>query len=562
MKKIFLVICCLVGMLNLSAQSTLVGYPAPEVYVETTLNADQVRQMALNFSVDKVLPMADGTYRVRICVGKREYADFMALNIPFSILQAPKAFVSMANNYLELVSSWNKYPTYSTYVATMDSFQRQFPNLCKIDTLLAQTPDNHMILAAHISNNLNERGDKPGFWYSSTMHGDEPVGYYMMLHLIHYLLNNYANDESVRELVDNIDIWITPLENPDGTYSSSDNTLNNSPWSTRYNGNGIDLNRSYPFAGASYSSSTDGCEPEIVAMAAFAEAHHFTMSANFHGGAELFNYPWDTWTSNQRNNADHYWWINVGRRFSDTCESYHSGYMTEENGVIEGGDWYVITGSRQDYFNYYHNLREATVEISSDKVVSSSRLPNYWNYIKASLLNYMRESLHGFRGVVTDSLSGEPLQALVFINNFDEEISAVRTLLPVGNYHRPVQSGSYNVTYSAAGYKSKTIEIDVNEMQALRQDVELVPIGYGVEDVEPMQIVVMPNPTSDRCMVRSELAPITEVRIFDVQGRLMSVEQGGGEQVMLNLSAYANGTYFLRISTANGVLTREVVVRK
>lgn len=134
MKKIFLVICCLVGMLNLSAQSTLVGYPAPEVYVETTLDADQVRQMALNFSVDKVTSMADGSYRVRICVGKREYADFMALNIPFSILQAPKAFVSMANNYHELVSSWNKYPTYSTYVVTMDSFQRQFPNLCKIDT--------------------------------------------------------------------------------------------------------------------------------------------------------------------------------------------------------------------------------------------------------------------------------------------------------------------------------------------------------------------------------------------------------------------------------------------
>lgn len=560
MKKTLIIALLVVVTNTLLAQTSLIGNPNPEVYVETVLSQQQLRQVALNFSVDKVVKNTDNTFNVRICVGKREYADFMALNIPFTYVSTPKPTVNMASNYNELTSSWNRYPTYGAYLATMDTFQHRFPNLCKIDTVLAQTPDGHMILAAHISNDLNNRGNKPAFWYSSTIHGDEPVGYYIMLHLIHYILNNYNTDEQVRNLVDNVDIWITPIENPDGTYHYSDNSLNNSPWSTRYNGNGVDLNRYYPLAGYS-TEPVDDYEPEVIAMKAFAADKQFTMSANFHGGAELFNYPWDTWETNERPNPDRYWWIHAGERFTDTCQSMHSSYMTEESGVIEGGDWYVITGSRQDYFNYYQHCREVTIEISSDKVVSSNRLPNYWDYLKPSLLNYIGECLNGFRGIVTDSITGEPLPATVFVNNHDDNISCVQTIMPVGNYHRPIASGSFSVTYSSPGYVSKTLSLDVNECESLVQDVQLVPVGYGVDNPLANAIQLYPNPSNGQIFINGNQLAVEKVSVYDVCGKMVKSIPAEDTMLSIDLSDCPAGVYFVRISTKSGEVTKKLVVR-
>lgn len=558
MKKIALFIVITLVTNALIAQTTLIGNPNPEVYVGTTLSHQQLQQIALGFSVDKVVKNADNTFNVRICVGKREYADFMDLQIPFSIVQPPKANVSMASSYDQLVSSWNRYPTYETYLAAMDTFQSQFPELCEIDTVLAETPNHHMILAAHISNDLTQRGNKPALWYSSTMHGDEVVGYYLMIHLIHYLLNNYATNDQVRNLVDNIDIWITPLENPDGTYHSGDNTLNSSPTSTRYNANGEDLNRSYPEAGESVGN-INNYEPEIIAMMNFGEAHQFTMSANFHGGSELVNYPWDAWETDERHNPDGLWWDHVGNRFVDTCHEYNNDYM--DDGVTEGGDWYVITGSRQDYFNYFQRCREVTMEISGSKVVSSNRLPNYWNNIRAGLLTYMGECLHGFRGIVTDSITGEPLNATIRINNFDDDISYVTTIMPTGNYHRPIQSGSYDVTYSATGYTPKTLQVDVIETQSFVQDVQLVPIGYGIENPLENAIQLYPNPSNGQVFINGNQMAMDKVTIYDVCGKMIKTVPAEDTMLSIDLSDCPAGVYFVKISTKSGEVTKKLMVR-
>ena len=75
------------------------------------------------------------------------------------------------------------------------------------------------------------------------MHGDELSGYVLSLRLIDYLLNNYGDNNKVTYLIDEIDIWINPLANPDGAYYGG----NQNVWSAiRYNSNFIDLNRNYP----------------------------------------------------------------------------------------------------------------------------------------------------------------------------------------------------------------------------------------------------------------------------------------------------------------------------
>ena len=563
MKKTLLLLCWLCSSLLLFAQNHSFDYSQPETYVNVSVNKTQLQYLSLHFSVDAVQNQGDGTYHVRLCVGSNEYADFETTGIPYTIAPAEKPSVNMASSYAQLIQQWNRYPTYNTYLATMDTFRSQFPQLCEIDTILAQTPNNHKLLVAHISNNLQDRGDKPAVFYSSTIHGDEPVGYYMMIRLIYHLLHNYATDPAVQNLVDNVDIWICPIENPDGTYYSSNNSLNSSPYSTRYNYNGIDLNRSYPLVGG-YTTTRD-LEPEVQAMINFGSAHQFTMSANLHGGAEVFNYPWDFWTSYQRPHADDNWWSYVGHKFADTCHHYSSQYMTEENnGVTEGGDWYVITGSRQDYYNYYLQCREVTIEVSDSKVLPSNYLPYYWGYIYRSFLNHIQESLYGFRGIVTDTLTGQPLEATVVVENHDDNVSFVSSRLPEGDYHRPIKGGTYQVTFSAPGYFPKTLTLTATDGAALVQDVELVPLNYGVGDHTAPVVEVYPNPVGDLLNIRLENAENEEIvmKLYDAAGRLLSRKILSNNQETVPMKDLAPGIYLLRITKDGTTISQQKIVRE
>ena len=549
-KTILTLIAVLIGI-TVSAQDTTLTYP--ETYVATVVDATTLQSLSRDFSVDRVVRDTDGTFRTRICLSFRDFDNFKALNIPYTVEPQTRAFVQMAQNYEQMTASWNRYPTYSTYLAMMDTFQTRYPSLCKIDTILDDTPVHHKILCAHISNNLNDNEGKPSLFYTSTIHGDEVVGYYMMLRLIDHLLANYGTDSYVTELVNSTDIWICPLHNPDGTYYTSDNQINSSPVSIRSNRHGVDLNRSFPLVGQNPTKENED-EPEVQAMMQFMSAHDFTLAANFHGGAEVFNYPWDTWTTWQHSHADANWWNFVGRKFADTCHLFHSGYMTEENdGVTEGGDWYVITGSMQDYHNWYLGTRHVTIEVSDNKVLSTSYLPSYWGYIYHSLLNFIGESRYGIHGTVTDSITGEPLEALVYIANHDLDHSYVETSLPHGDYHRPIKAGQYAVTYSADGYLPKTIVTQVVDGQQLLQNVQLTK-SVGLDDYEN-SVSVYPNPAKDYVNIEvKDGTEIAHIALYDIQGRPVETCHGASLQTgkyRLDVADLPAGTYILHFKTAD-----------
>src|SRR5690606_23026121 len=120
---------------------------------------------------------------------------------------------------------------------------------------------------------------------------DELTGYVLMLRLIDSLLATYGTDARITQLVNNAEIWINPLANPDGTFRSGNNTVSGA---TRYNYNNYDLNRNFP-------DPILGVNPnqqiETTRFRNIAETNNFALVANFHGGTEVVNYPWDTWTN-------------------------------------------------------------------------------------------------------------------------------------------------------------------------------------------------------------------------------------------------------------------------
>ncbi len=307
----------------------------------------------------------------------------------------PKA-VAMARTVEEMYT-WDKYPTYDVYVAMMQQFADRYPELCRLDTI-GLSVKGRLILSLAITGSEDNDLYRPEFLYSSTMHGDEVTGFYLMLRLCDTLLSSYGTSPDITQLLNSTRIYINPLSNPDGTYHGGDSTVA-SAW--RYNANFVDLNRNYPDPFG--TAPLDAIQPENRAMIAYVEQHNFLLSANLHGGSEVMNYPWDSYTSYEMLNEHHEWWKAVSKRFVDTCRLVDSQRFRDVNnrGYINGGDWYVIRNGRQDYFNYYHNMREMTMELSSSKTLSTNRLNHYWQCQSHALINYIKEIHHLNDSVVT-----------------------------------------------------------------------------------------------------------------------------------------------------------------
>lgn len=377
---------------------------------------------------------------------EKEFERFRRFAIPFKHLPhlGDVKDVKMSTT-LEGMEAWDAYPTYEAYVAMMQGFAQNFPSICRLvdagNTILGRK-----IYFVVISDNVYTREPEPQLQYSSSMHGDEITGYVLMLRLIDSLLTTYATNPRIANLVNSTEIWINPLANPDGTYRSGNHTVSGA---RRGNNNNIDINRNFPDPAAGEHPDGNAWQPETIVMMNIAKANKFVLSANFHGGAEVVNYPWDTWV---RRAADDQWWQFVSHMYADTAQAYSpASYMSGFNdGITNGYDWYRITGGRQDYMNYFMRCREVTIEISNTKLISASLLPAHWEYNKRSLLNYLENALYGIHGFV--SAGAHPVDYLIRtnikINGLDIDNSDIYAdSASLGYYVRMLAPGTYTVQF-------------------------------------------------------------------------------------------------------------------
>jgi len=489
-----------------------------EVYFRFSASVKQnqtlFQQLSSLLSIDRV----DKKY-VYAYANSKGFLKFLKLDIKYQLLKAPSMLLSpktLEPVPLKGTEAWDFYPGYNQYVSIMNQFQNDYPQLCKVVDI-GKTVEGRKLLFAHIESNKYGTLYKPQFMYTSTMHGDEVTGYVLMLHLIDYLLSNYGKIPQVTHLVDSLDIWINPLANPDGTYASGGTSVYGA---TRLNANGVDLNRNYPDPRAGQHPDGNSWQPETQAFMNFAKTHHFVLSCNIHGGNEVANYPWDTWSFPTADNA---WWQYVCRQYADSAQAYSpSGYFTDENnGITDGYAWYTISGGRQDYMNYFMHDREFTLELSTIKMPTPSTLPSYWNYNYRSFLDYMHQALNGIRGVVTDSVSGKAVKADVVIDNHDTLNSDVYSDTISGAYFRPMKGGTYNITYSAPGYESKTLKnIAVQDESYTVENVILKPSSTGIPGISDSLCTpkAIPNPAHGSLQFLN-LKGKAEVNIYTFSGQ-------------------------------------------
>ncbi|XP_058806975.1 LOW QUALITY PROTEIN: carboxypeptidase D-like [Phymastichus coffea] len=357
-------------------------------------------------------------------------------------------------------------PHYTHYHELQELFKNlseQFPNLAKVQSI-GKSVEGRDLLVLEISNNVHERElGKPMVKYVANMHGDEPVGRELMVYLAKYLLYNYGKDPRVTRLVNGTDIFIMPSLNPDGFEKSREgmcNSLEN--YTGRENANHVDLNRNFPdqfdprINHIKGGKLIQGRQAETVAMMQWIVTHPFVLSANFHGGAVVASYPFDSGIVNdcceESKSPDDRVFKHLAHTYADNNPAMRAGNTcpseTFSGGITNGAQWYKVTGGMQD-FNYARsNAFEVTFELSCCKYPFATLLPGYWRTNKESLLKYLEQAHIGIKGLVTD-LEGNPVpDADIVVVGISKNITSTNR----GEYWRLLLPGTYTVYASAWGY--------------------------------------------------------------------------------------------------------------
>jgi len=376
------------------------------------------------------------------------------------------------------------YPSIDQLKQTLQSFESNYPELCQLFEI-GKSYEGRPLYFLKISDHVDIEEDEPEVKYISSMHGDEPVGLILCLNLIDDLLTQYNQDTFITELIDNLEIWIMPLMNPDGYVHHQ-----------RFNMQDIDLNRNFPDRVNDNNNTTAGRAVEVQHVMNWEFAHSSVLSVNFHGGTAVVNYPYDS----DFNPYARYSATPDDKLFREMALSYANLNPTMRNsssfesGITNGVEWYLVYGGMQDWSYVWMGCMEVTIELDNEKWPVYSKLSQLWDNNREAMFNYFTWALKGIRGIITDSITGEPIHASIQVEKNDFR---VYTDPDVGDYHRILLPGVYNLIVSADGYVTQYLtDVQISDGYASRHDIALRPdLNISVSDIINMiQVLSLSKP--------------------------------------------------------------------
>jgi len=321
-----------------------------------------------------------------------------------------------------------EYASYAELTADMQSWAADHSDIAKLVSI-GQSVYGREIWAMIISDNVDTEEFEPEVQWVGAHHGDETIGMAVCYYMIEYLLENYGTDPEVTWLVNEREITIIPMFNPDGYENGS-----------RYNGNGEDLNRNY-LCPNGQNAGTAFSEPETQALRTYDLATRPVTSLQFHSGAVYVNYLWD-YTPNPT--PDEPMLITISNGYGS-----RSGLP-----VTNGYDWYQAIGSCQDWCYQTRGEIATTIEVCTTKDPPSSQIDGIVDDNIPAMLYQARMSGRGIRGMVTDAETGDPISATISIPEIGKD---VYTDPDVGDYHRMVEAGTYTVVCTSDEYPTQTV---------------------------------------------------------------------------------------------------------
>jgi hypothetical protein len=179
---------------------------------------------------------------------------------------------------------------------------------------VGETINGQDIIALKVSEDADRTrdGKKPAVLYLGAQHAREWITPEMIRRLMHHVLDGYAaGNKTMRDLLDENELWFVPVANPDGYDFSFEpgrrlwrkNLHDNNGDGTITPGDGVDLNRNFAFkwgydnegsspafGSETYRGPGPNSEPETQALDAFSKRIGFEFLVNYHSAAELLLY--------------------------------------------------------------------------------------------------------------------------------------------------------------------------------------------------------------------------------------------------------------------------------
>jgi len=270
--------------------------------------ADQAQIEALENHGAIILNCAPGPGSLDVLVNTEQRALIQRMRIPFTVvhddvngwIQRERAVAAVAggdpfSNYFLSYHEYGDFATEGTILWYMNELVSRYPTLASL-VEIGQTLEGRTIWGLRITNDAIT--DKPAVVYFSAEHAREWITTMVTPYYATYLLEHYANDTAVRDLVDNVEFFIIPVFNVDGyIYSWTTDRF----WRKNLRGTGgfvygVDLNRNWgtgwggPGSNDNVTSGTYRgpeafSEPETQALRDFFENH-----TNIRAQLDIHNY--------------------------------------------------------------------------------------------------------------------------------------------------------------------------------------------------------------------------------------------------------------------------------
>jgi len=423
------------------------GWRKDEMQIKIQITSQQqitkLNSLNINYEV------ADySTGEIRAFVTPNELQKLQGLNMQYQV-----EIDNLNEHFKNFWLTEDSYHSYQQIIDLADSLETEFPEICKKYSFGTDASGQYDLVALKISDNVLTDEPEAEVMFDAGIHGDEIGGPENVIRFARDLCIGYGDDPTITNLIDNREIWLYLMVNPWGRENMS-----------RYNTNGVDMNRDWGYMWDGWGSSTGAySQPEVKALRECMYNNQFVVHTTYHSGTVYISLPW-SYRSSSPPDWNH---INqLGGVYSNTSNYPNLPYGQGNTGM------YAINGSSKDSNYGVQGSISWSMEISDNKQPPASQIMTYYNYNYPAMIAMIEYSGYGLQGTVTDANTGEPVTAVVFVNDYMQTY----TDPTAGDYHKYVLPGTYSIKIVANGYETQTIDnVTVTANNATNTDFQLVP---------------------------------------------------------------------------------------
>jgi len=372
------------------------------------------------------------------------------------------------------------YLTHEEMGVYLTELAAAYPDIMSV-RVLGDSVGGRALYEVKISDNVEDNEPEPAIYFEHNIHGDEIAGYILALYTIEYLVTNYATDPEVQALVDGREIFIEPLTNPDGNVDGG--------WygRDRYNANGVDLNRNYGFMWDPdewNSGSAPHSEPETVALTeSWMGDQPFMAAFSGHSGTVIFLYAWG-YVSDDPLDIEEFEYLGGQYIYPNWCQDPEMNY----HGTC-GQALYIAVGVTNDEQYGSHGMLGMTYELTYTKECTFTKSLEVCEDHIPAIKWFLGEMGNGLHGTVTEAGTGDPVAAVIAVEDKWITFSDAE----VGDFHKYLRAGSYNVRVFANGYDEQTLLVNIVDGAPTNLNVVLTPAADPQTFAFRWLISEMPN---------------------------------------------------------------------